>query len=112
MLIPLSYHLHALHGSVGERAALLDDIKQRGILEAHDLSAFVDAVSAALEDAEARVQEAHEEARHAQLAGMSDAELAIVEAKITNAFDELVMQHPQIADELRDACLGLIHEVR
>jgi hypothetical protein len=104
MLTPLSYHLPALHGSVGERAALLDDIKQRGLLEAHDLNAFVDAVSAALEDAAVRVQEAEEEARSAPL--------AFVEEKITNAFDELVMQHPQIADELRDACLGLILEVR
>lgn len=58
------------------------------------------------------MQEAKEEAKHAALAGMSDAALAIVEAKITNAFDELIVQHPMLSDDLRDACLGLIHEVR
>lgn len=108
MLIPLSYHLHALHGSVGERAALLDDIKQRGILEAHDLSAFVDAVSAEFSHAD----DALEEARRMSAEDERHTERARFERLVTLAFDELVMEHPQIADELRDACLGLIHEVR
>jgi hypothetical protein len=43
---------------------------------------------------------------------MSDAELAIVEAKITSTFDDLIHRHPTLSDDLIDACAGLIHEVR
>jgi hypothetical protein len=112
MQVPLSYHLPAMFGSAAERAALFDDIRARGILEAHDLSAFVDAVALAIEDAEVRAEEARTEAQHAALAAMSDAEFAAVELKITDAFDRLIDRNPAISDQLFEACRALIEAVR
>lgn len=109
-LIP--YRVKELHGSASERVALLSDIRAAGILEAHALDAFLDGLSQALDDADVREREAFEEARHAQLASMSDAELAAVEVKITDAFDRLIARHPALSDELFEACKALIEEVR
>ena len=112
MLIPLSFYTNAVHGTPGQRAAFFDDVRARGILEAHDLSAFVDAVALAIEDAEVRAEEAHIEAQHAALAAMSDAEFAAVELKITDAFDRLIDRNPAISDQLFEACRALIEAVR
>lgn len=109
-LIP--YRVKELHGSASERAALLSDIRAAGILEAHALDAFLDGLSQALDDADVREREAFEKAQHAQLASMSDAELAAVEVKITETFDRLIDRHPALADELFDACKELIEAVR
>jgi hypothetical protein len=112
MLIPLSFYTDAVHGTPGQRAAFFDDVRARGILEAHDLSAFVDAVALAIEDAEVRAEEARTEAQHAALAAMSDAEFAAVELKITDAFDRLIDRNPAISDQLFEACRALIEAVR
>lgn len=119
MQVPLSYHLPAMFGTPGQRAAFFDDVRARGILEAHDLSAFVDAVALAIEDAEVRAEdaevraeEARTEAQHAALAAMSDAEFAAVELKITDAFDRLIDRNPAISDQLFEACRALIEAVR
>lgn len=109
-LIP--YRVKELHGSASERAALLSDISAAGILEAQDLEAFMTELGSVLDDADAREREAFEEARYAQLASMSDAELAAVEVKITETFDRLIDRHPALADELFEACKALIEEVR
>lgn len=112
MLIPLSFYTDAVHGTPGQRAAFFDDVRARGILEAHDLSAFVDAVALAIEDGEVRAEEARTEAQHAALASMSDAEFAAVELKITDAFDRLIDRNPALADQLFEACRELIEAVR
>jgi hypothetical protein len=111
-IVPLIYHLPALYGSPAERDALLEDIKARGILEAHDLGSLIDYIRHILDDADVRIDEAHRETKDARSGGMSDAELAIVEAKITSTFDDLIQRHPALSDDLIDACAGLIHEVR
>lgn len=112
MLIPLSFYTDAVHGTPSQRAAFFDDVRARGILEAHDLSAFVDAVALAIEDGEVRAEEARTEAQHAALASMSDAEFAAVELKITDAFDRLIDRNPALADQLFEACRDLIEAVR
>lgn len=112
MLIPLSFYTDAVHGTPGQRAAFFDDVRARGILEAHDLTAFVDAVARAIEDAEARADEARSEAQHAALASISAAELAAIEFKITDAFDRLIERNPALSDELFEACRELIEAVR
>lgn len=112
MLIPLSFYTDAVHGTPGQRAAFFDDVRARGILEAHDLSAFVDAVALAIEDGEVRAEEARTEAQHAALASMSDAEFACIELKITDAFDRLINRNPALADQLFEACRELIEAVR
>jgi len=112
MQIPLSYHLPAMFGSAAERAALFDGISARGILEATELTEFVNMASLVIEDVEARASAARAEARHGFKSSMSAAELAAVEDKITAAFDELICRHPNLSEELRDTCLLLILEVR
>lgn len=112
MLIPLSFYTDAVHGTPGQRAAFFDDVRARGILEAHDLSAFVDAVALAIEDAEVRAEEARTEAQHAALASMSDAEFAAIEVKITDTFDRLIDRNPAISDQLFEACRELLEAVR
>jgi hypothetical protein len=94
MLVPLSFYTDAVHGTPGQRAAFFDDVRARGILEAHDLSAFVDAVAGAIDDE------------------ISEAALAAVELKITDAFDRLIERNPAISDELFEACRELIEAVR
>lgn len=112
MLIPLSFYTDAVHGTPGQRAAFFDDVRSRGILEAHDLSAFVDAVALAIEDGEVRAEEARTEAQHAALASISAAELAAIEFNITAAFDRLIDRNPALSDQLFEACRELIEAVR
>jgi hypothetical protein len=109
-IVPLIYHLPALYGSPAERDALLEDIKARGILEAHDLGSLIDYIRHVLDDADVRIDEAHQEAKDARSGGMSDAEreLAAIEARITSMFDRLIVRHPSISDELFDACRELL----
>lgn len=112
MLIPLSFYTDAVHGTPGQRAAFFDDVRARGILEAHDLNAFVDAVALAIEDAEVRAEEARTEAHEATSASMSYAEFAAIEVKITDTFDRLIDRNPGISDQLFEACRELIEAVR
>lgn len=112
MLIPLSFYTDAVHGTPGQRAAFFDDVRSRGILEAHDLNAFVDAVALAIEDGEVRAEEARTEAQHASLAAMSYAEFSAIEFNITAAFDRLIDRNPSLSDQLFEACRELIEAVR
>jgi hypothetical protein len=109
-IVPLIYHLPALYGSPAERDALLEDIKARGILEAHDLGSLIDYIRHVLDDADVRIGEAHQEAEDARSGGMSDAEreLTVIEDRITAMFDRLIVRHPSISDELFDACRELV----
>lgn len=108
----IPYRIKELHGSAAERDALLADLKARGILEAQDLDALLDEIAHALDDAETREREAFDKAREAESAGMSDAERSVVEAAITETFDDLILQFPAMSGALTDACAGLIHKVR
>jgi hypothetical protein len=109
-IVPLIYHLPALYGSPAERDALLEDIKARGILEAHDLGSLIDYIRHVLDDADVRIGEAHRETKDALYGGMSDAEreLTVIEDRITAMFDRLIVRHPSISDELFDACRELV----
>lgn len=109
-IVPLIYHLPALYGSPAERDALLEDIKARGILEAHDLGSLIDYIRHILDDADVRIDEAHRETKDARFGCTYDAEreLAAVKAQITAMFDRLIVRHPSISDELFDACRELL----
>ena len=112
MLIPLSFYTDAVHGTPGQRAAFFDDVRSRGILEAHDLNAFVDAVAVAIEDAEVRADEARTEAHQASSALMSEGERVQLEVKITDAFGGLIDRNPALSDQLFAVCCELIEAVR
>lgn len=111
MLIPLSFYTDAVHGTPGQRAAFFDDVRARGILEAHDLSAFVDAVALAIDDRELLALGEGTEIED-DCPEMSSAALAAVELKITDAFDRLIDRNPAISDQLFEACRELIEAVR
>ena len=112
MLIPLSFYTDAVHGTPGQRAAFFDDVRARGILEAHDLSAFVDAVASAIEAGEVRADEARTAAHEAASVSMSYAEFSAIEFNITAAFDRLIDRNPALSDQLFAVCCELIEAVR
>jgi hypothetical protein len=116
MLTPIEYNTHFLFTEGTERAAFLQDVRDRGILEARDLQNFIDAVEHALIAAEKAAIEdvrlAKEQAELDYSAQMSHAEFITVSALIADAFSSLSHRHPDLADELHEAGVALTEAIR
>ncbi len=106
MLTPIEYNTHFLFTEGTERAAFLQDVRDRGILEARDLQNYIDAVEHALTDAEDRLSSRPESGL------MSDAEFITVSGLIADAFSSLSHRHPDLADELHEAGVALTEAIR
>ena len=116
MKTPIRYTLDELDGSFMERSAFLQDVRDKGLLETADLTAFCFEVEALLNRAEHREVAADE--RSAELA---DRETALMRDMVDNAqvttrlvigaFDDLLAQLPKSADILHAALICLLKEM-
>jgi len=98
MNIPLLYVLPDLHGSSAERAAALQEIRDRGILETFELTAFCFNVEALLDAAETTERETRDELRDAQRA---HPDVEKIRKAVDDVFDDLLLRLPKHADVIR-----------
>jgi hypothetical protein len=110
MKLPLPYMLPALDGSSSERAAVLQEIRDRGIVEADDLTAFCFKVEAMLERAD------HHEAIEIRLReALEDREIEraqdLIET-IESVFDDLRELIPKRADLLYTKCNEILGRLK
>lgn len=108
MKLPLSYQLDALDGSSAERSAILQDIRDRGILEAADLTAFCFKIEALLDHAEARETELLDELRDARQDQPSIAKIREIAEAV---FDDLFVRLPKSADLIRERYIELLRSM-
>lgn len=116
MKLPLPYMLPALDGSSSERAAVLQEIRDRGILEASDLTAFCFKVEALLDRAEqheATEIRLREEILDRETQLMQDLIDKLNETRqlVISAFDDLLPQLPLNADLLFAKCAHILKEM-
>jgi hypothetical protein len=98
MKLPLSYQLYALDGSISERGNILQDVRDRGSLEAEDLTAFCCKLEAMLEAAEQRETELKEELKDAR---RDQIDIKTIRASADMVFDDLITLLPKHADMIR-----------
>lgn len=116
MKLPLPYMLPALDGSSSERAAILQEIRDRGILEASDLTAFCFKVEALLDRAEQheateiRLREELAD-RETEITQDAEEKLHAVRLLVIEAFDDLLTQLPLNADLLFAKCAHILKEM-
>jgi hypothetical protein len=102
MTLPVSYLLPALDGTLMERGCVLQDIRDRGILEGADLTAFCFKVEALLEAAETKEAELKKDLIEA---------VRHLKAQIEIVFDDLCMTEPVLADLFHKKRLELLEEL-
>lgn len=102
MPISVDYLLPALDGTLMERGCVLEDIRDRGILEGADLTAFCFKVEGLLEDAE------HKEAELKK--DLIDA-VRHLKTQIEIVFDGLCTTEPVLADLFHKKRLELLEEL-
>ena len=116
MKLPLTYMLPALDGSSSERAAVLQEIRDRGIVEADDLTAFCFMVEAMLERAdrhEATEIRLREELADREIEAAQDTtdKIYAIRLLVIEAFDDLLTQLPLNADLLFAKCAHVLKEM-
>jgi hypothetical protein len=108
MKFPLPYMLPALDGSSAERAAVLQEIRDRGILETFELTAFCFMVEALLDAAETTERETRDELRDAQHA---HPDVEKIRKAVDDVFDDLLLRLPKHADVIREHYIQLLRSL-
>jgi fructosamine-3-kinase len=103
MLLPITYLLPALDGESLERAAVLQEIRDRGIVEASDLTEFCFKVEALLDD--------HETQSGALKQDLLEAHRDL-EMQIETTFDELCIALPDHADLLHVKRAAILEKMK
>lgn len=112
MRLPLAYQLSDLDGSAGERGALLQDIRDRGILEAADLTAFCFKVEALLERHAERELELFSELVDARRVPMPFTSFEEIRETVEIVFDDLRELLPKRADLLYVKCNEILGRLK
>ena len=116
MKLPLSYMLGALEGSSAERAAVLQEIRDRGIVETDDLASLCFKIEALLDRAEQneateiRLREELAD-RETEITQDAEEKLHAVRLLVIEAFDDLLTQLPLSADLLFAKCAHILKEI-
>jgi hypothetical protein len=110
MKLPLSYMLPALDGSSAERAAVLQEIRDRGIVETDDLVALCFKVEALLDHAEH--QEATEIRLRKELADRETETAQDLIEVVESVFDDLRELLPKHADLIYTKCNEILGRIR
>jgi hypothetical protein len=109
MKLPLSYQLYSLDGSISERGIILQDVRDHGILEAADLTAFTFKIEALLEDAEKRestLKEALIDTRRDHITRIEK-----IRESTDQVFDDLITLLPKHADMIRAQYIELLRSM-
>lgn len=104
MNLPLPYMLPALDGSSAERAAVLQEIRDRGIVEASDLVAFCFKVEALLDIAETRELELMQDLIEARRGKTSTTDIEEIRETVANGFADLSELLPKHSDLIYNKC--------
>lgn len=109
MKLPISYQLYALDGSISERGVILQNVRDHGILEAEELSAFCFKIEAMLEAAEKRETELKYKLTETRRDHINRIKKIRMSADMV--FDDLITLLPKHSDMIRAQYIELLRNI-